>query len=809
MNLANDEVSRLISLLTIEEKIALLAGANFWEITANSRLNLRSVTLNDGPFGLRKPEILTTGAIGEKTIAATSFPTTSLLASTFNPNLIKEMGKMLGNECNDQGVDILLGPGINLKRSPLCGRNFEYFSEDPLVTSTLACALVEGIQSEGAGACIKHFAANNQENMRFSVNAIIDERALNELYLKGFKDVLKTNPRAVMCSYNYLNGIKVSENHFLLTEKLRNEFNYEGLLISDWGAVSNPLASVKAGLNLEMPGPSVDQEQIIRALKEGELTIEELDKAIRPQVALAFQLSNRSQKPTVCDYDVNYRLAQKIAEDGAVLLKNDDEVLPLRNNKTIALIGDFAKAPHYQGLGSSAVTPTKESSLYCEFLANGLDFSFAPGYEPNEITPNKQLIQAAVELAKDKEIVVLAVGLPEPYEVEGTDRVRLDLPPSHVALIEAVSKVNKNVIILLTAGAPVVMNWLGKVKAVLHMHLPGSAGASAAFNLLFGKNNPSGKLAESYPKQIEDTPTADTFWQSKRNMPYYESIYVGYRYYEAANINVLFPFGYGLSYTRFELGNIAFHYDHERKEFVISLTIKNIGNYAGAEVIQVYVGKQTSKTFNPKKELRAFQKVFVKKEETKEVQLKVKVDELMFYDSFNHKWTLENTTYEFYLGTSSVNSKKIGAYTIDYGDDLAHYEGFNNLVPHYFKLNQSTPFSDLSDEFGKLFGGPLPLVSNYSKRPFTNEVSLEDTKAYAIGRKLCRKALRHVKSDEYKGKNYAPFLAENILKLPLRSFVELTNREFTYDQVEGLRLILNGEKKKGMILLKSGKGRLF
>lgn len=788
----NENITAILNELTVEEKIALLAGANVWESVALPQYKLRAVSFNDGPFGLRKPKDPEQAAIGEATIKATSFPTTSLLSSTFNTDLLNKMGLALGEECNDQAVDVLLGPGLNIKRSPLCGRNFEYFSEDPLVTSRLAAALVAGIEATGVGACVKHFAANNQENKRFTSNSIIDARALHEIYLKVFKDVLKTNPRALMCSYNYLNGVKVSENHDLLTNILRHEFKYQGLIVSDWGAVKNITASVKAGLNLEMPGGYLDRAKLINALKTNELTLQEVNEALTPLLSLSSRLSaGRSQ--TKCDYDAHFALAVKIAEEGAVLLKNDDNLLPLTNKQSIALIGNFHKNPHFQGLGSSAVSPTKITSLYEEFRNAGVVFEYADGYQENEITPNETLSNEAVKLAATVERVILGVGLPEPYEVEGTDRVLLDLPPSHSALIKRVAAVNPNIIIVLNAGAPVSMPWLKEVKSVLHMHLPGSAGAKATYNLLFGEANPSGKLAETYPLSIKDTPTADTFWQSKRNVIYRESIYVGYRYYDKANQAVLFPFGYGLSYTKFALSNYELIYEARTKKFKVKFRIRNIGDYPGAEVIGLYVGKATSVTFNPKKELRDFIKVFLKKDEERELTLAVDEEELAFYDPLQEKWVLEQTTYKFFLGLNVNEAIVVGSHFLTSGETLAHYDNFRALLPHYFDLDKDIKFSSLVKEFKILYGGKLPLVSEERKRPFTNEAALTDTTNYRVGRYLSENAIQIF--NKVNPNNISPFLKENITLLPLRSFVELTNRAFTYDDVEALRQILNGKKK--------------
>lgn len=805
-------VSQLIARLSLNEKLALLAGANFWETKSIPQSNLRAVTLNDGPFGLRKPNFLNTGAIGHETIPATSFPTTSLLSSTFNAPLLNEMGVALGKECRELNVDILLGPGINIKRSQLCGRNFEYFSEDPLLTSVLATSLVSGIESTGAGACIKHFAANNQENMRFTTNAIIDPRALNEIYLKPFKTVIKsTSPRAVMCSYNYLNGVKVSESKALLTDKLRDEFKFSGLLMSDWGAVTNIVQSLEAGLNLEMPGGNFDAQTINAALKSNQLTEQKINEAITPLISLMVKLKKEPLNKEECDYDTHFKLAVKIAEDGAVLLKNSESILPLNKTQKIALIGNFAKNPRFQGLGSSRVTPTKVSALLNEFQKSDINFTYADGYYENEIFPNETLINEACEIAKDADIVILNVGLPEPYEVEGTDRVTLNLPPSHNELIRRISLVNKKIVILLNAGSSVVMPWIDDVKAVLQMHLPGSAGAIAAFNLLFGKSNPSGKLAETYPLNTQDTPTANTFWQSKRNVFYLESIYVGYRYYEKVGQKVLFPFGYGLSYTKFIVTNEKVYYDQVTKCFTVTCQIKNSGDFDGAEVLQLYVGKKNSVTFNPPKELRSFIKVFLKEGEEKSVTLKINEDELMFFDPLTNKWQLEQTTYIFSLGNSSSDAKVIGEYCLKTGNKLTHYQNYEKIIPTYFdgKLLKNIDEQDLT-QYKVLFQHELPLLEKSHQLPYTNEVSLNDVKHLEVAQKI----IRDIETADFSlfklDKEAENFFKSNFMNLPIRSFVELTNRMFTYDHVHGIVLLLNCEeeaaqklfKKHGKILIK-------
>lgn len=790
-------VTQIIASLTLAEKLTLLAGANFWETESITNKGLRAVTLNDGPFGLRKPSFLNTGAIGEATIPATSFPTTSLLAATFNAPLLGRMGEALGQECNDQNVDILLGPGINIKRSPLCGRNFEYFSEDPYVTIVLASALVKGIEKTGAGACIKHFAANNQENMRFTTNAIIDPRALNEIYLKPFQTIVeKCNPRAVMCSYNYLNGVKVSESFDLITTKLRKEYKFDGILISDWGAVTDIVNSVKAGVNLEMPGGNLNKENLIAAINNGDLTLEVINEAIKPLISLMVKIKNREYKRSSCDYDANFVLATKIAEDGAVLLKNSERVLPLKPNQKFALIGNFAKNPRFQGLGSSRVTPTKTSSLFNEFQKNGNNFVYADGYHENEILPNEKLIKQACQIAEKADVVIINVGLPEPNEVEGTDRVTLNMPPSHNELIKRVSLVNKNIVIVLNTGSPVVMPWLRRIKALLQMHLPGSAGGLATYNLLFGYANPSGKLTETYPLKTSDTPTAQTYWQSKRNVIYYESIYVGYRYYEKVTQDVLFPFGYGLSYTNFQITNEKYLHNKKTRKFEISFQIKNTGEHTGAEVIQLYVGKKASVTFNPLKELRSFVKVYLKPNEALTVTLYIDEKELMFFDPFSNAWKLEQTTYVFYLGNSSSSTKVIGEHFLSSGEKLQYYEEYKNQVPSYFGDNFLKFISkEENAEFKVLYQNELPFLPTTHLPPYTNEVSLSDV-LHVDG---IKEIIMQLQNADFSSLNLnvttKTFFKNNITKLPIRSFVELTNRIFTYEHVAALLFLLNNEKE--------------
>ena len=566
-------VKDILDSLSLQQKAELLAGMNGWQTCCFEDAGLPSITMTDGPHGLRRlPDLHSTGL--EESIPATCFPPASTLACSYDPALIEAVGRAVGEEAHDQDVQLVLGPGINIKRSPLCGRNFEYYSEDPLVSGTLSAALIRGIQSTGTGACLKHFAANNREYFRMVANSIVDERALHEIYLRGFEIAVKEGrPYAVMSAYNLLNNQYCGETVGLVAGILRGEWGFDGIVVSDWGACCDRIQGVRAGLDLQMPyaGPTY-AEDIRRTAEAGSLSMADLDACAERIVRFVERCEQGKAEPCTCSYPEHHDVARRAARESTVLLKNSG-LLPLPENEKIALIGEFAVEPRYQGAGSSRINPKDLENAFDVFPEYGLPFEYAPGYSLDpHVSGAAQRREEAVRLAKRLGTAVILAGLPLTQEYEGVDRENLAMPQEQVELIEAVSKVARTVVVL-CCGAPVVMPWLDGVEAVLHCYLGGEAGASAAAELLVGRANPCGHLAETYPLKLEDTPAYRFFRDAKHNVEYRESTYVGYRFYEAAGKDVLFPFGYGLSYTTFAWS--GFTVSEKDGRMTASLTVKN------------------------------------------------------------------------------------------------------------------------------------------------------------------------------------------------------------------------------------------
>ena len=605
------EIEKILKSMTLEDKIALCSGADFWTTKAYKKYGIPALFLCDGPHGLRKQE-QDGGAdmLGvNESRPATCFPAGVTTAGSWDPALLAEIGAAVGEEARDQGVGLVLGPGANLKRNPLCGRNFEYFSEDPYLTGKLAAGFIRGIEAQGVGSSLKHFAANSQELCRFTSDSVMDARTLRELYLTAFEIAVKEGkPSTVMCAYPKLNGVHCSDHRELLAGILRDEWGFDGMVVTDWGAMNDRIEGFRAGCDLNMPGGSAYMEQeVLAAVKAGALPESAVDDSARRVLELVFQAAETQKAPASCDYDTHHALAAKAAEQGAVLLKNEGGVLPLREGQSVALIGHMARDLRFQGAGSSRINPTQVTSPV-DAMPN---LPFAPGCDGRGDTTDK-LIAEAVELARRVEVPVVFTGLPGRYESEGFDRDNMKMPEGHLRLIDAVAEVNPNTVVVLLCGASVECPWADKVKAILYMGLPGQAGGQAAADLLYGRANPSGRLAESWPVRYEDCPSAPFYGKTKDAL-YMEGVYVGYRYYDKAHKAVRWPFGYGLSYT-------SFGYSDLRLEGrTVSVTVANTGDMAGAEVVQLYVRPPQGSIHRPVRELKGFQKVFLQLGESRTV----------------------------------------------------------------------------------------------------------------------------------------------------------------------------------------------
>ncbi|PVU81521.1 glycosyl hydrolase (plasmid) [Cellulomonas sp. WB94] len=671
------DIPAILADLTLKEKAALLDGSDFWHTEPIERLGVPAIMVTDGPHGVRKqPEHGDHLGLGDS-VPATCFPPAAGLASSWDVDLLHRVGEALGDECRAQQVAVLLGPGVNMKRSPLCGRNFEYFSEDPFLAGRLAASVVRGVQSRGVGTSLKHFAANNQETDRMTVSAEVDERTLREIYLPAFEHVVATaQPWTVMCSYNKINGVYASEDHWLLTEVLRDEWGYDGLVVSDWGAVNERDLAVAAGLDLEMPSSSgAGARTIVAAVANGTLDEADVDRAAGRVLGLV----NRSLPALVpapdFDVDAHHALAGEAAAASAVLLKNDGGVLPLDAGRggRIAVIGELARTPRYQGAGSSQVCPMRLDdalSALTRAVAGARPVSFAAGYVVESDAADPALVAEAVEATRDADVVLLFLGLPASYESEGYDRDHMDLPDPQVALLEAVAAVNSNVVVVLSNGSAVAMPWEHHARAVLEGWLLGQAGGSAVADLLLGTVNPSGKLAETLPLRQVDNPTVGAFPGEHEQVRYGEGLLIGYRWYDSRGMAVAYPFGHGLSYTTFTYSDVEVEVlDDVDTTVAVSVTVTNAGDRAGQETVQVYVADPDSEVFRPEQELKGFAKVSLEPGASTRVTIELDARAFSWWHTSLHRWVVESGTFEIRVGSSSRDIRSTVTIELP-GDDL-------------------------------------------------------------------------------------------------------------------------------------------
>lgn len=667
------DLQSLIEQMTLEEKAALCTGASAWTTTPVERLGVPEMLVSDGPHGVRRvPDV---HALGAQSLPATCFPTAACLASTWNVDLINELGQALGEECIALKVDVLLGPGNNMKRTPLCGRNFEYYSEDPYLSGEMAASFINGVQRKGVGASLKHYAANNQEFQRFSISANVDERTLREIYLPAFETaVKKARPWTVMCAYNRINGAYCSENHALLVDILKNEWGFEGLVVSDWGAVHDRVAALKGGLDWEMPGPRERRvNALVDAVRSGELDEAVLNESVRRILRIVFKAAE-TPKGGAFDVAAHHALARQLVAEGMVLLKNNG-VLPLKNPRRIAVIGRAAQQPHFQGGGSSHINPTQVDIPFDELrkLAGDAELTYAEGYPAgNQSQP--ALIEEAVVAAQAAEVALLYIALPYFKESEGYDRADLDLTTQQVDLIKAVTKVQPKTVVILNNGSAVTMSeWLGETAAVLEAWMMGQAGGGAIADVLFGKVNPSGKLAETFPLRLADTPAHINYPGGNGEVRYGEGLFIGYRYYDAKDLPVLFPFGYGESYTTFAYSapRLSANTFKDVDGLTVSVNVTNTGQVAGKEVVQFYVHDRQSSLARPPKELKGFAKVELQPGETKTVTVHLNFRAFAYYDPAYKQWITEDGEFDILIGASSADIRCAEAVTLQSTLDLA------------------------------------------------------------------------------------------------------------------------------------------
>ncbi|MBB2182445.1 glycoside hydrolase family 3 C-terminal domain-containing protein [Lachnospiraceae bacterium MD1] len=650
-----EDIKALISRMTLEEKAGMCSGADFWRTKAVERLGIPSVMVSDGPHGLRKQSDKADHLGVNDSIEAVCFPAGCGTAASFNRDLITMMGETLGNECQAEGVSVILGPATNIKRSPLCGRNFEYYSEDPYLATEIAGALIKGVQSKNVGTSIKHYLANNQETRRMSSSSEVDERTLREIYLAAFEGAIKKEkPWTVMCSYNRINGVYVGENKEYLTKILREEWGFDGYVVSDWGAVSDRVKNLEAGLDLEMPSShGMNDKLIVEAVKNGTLSEEVVDQACERILNIIYRFVENRDPNAVFDLDKDHEIARKIAEETIVLLKNDG-ILPLNEEDEIAFIGKYAKKPRYQGGGSSHINSHKVTSVW-DMVSHKKNITFAQGFNDDTDEIDETLIKEAIEAAKKAKVAVIFAGLPDAFESEGFDRSHMRMPNCQNELIRRVAEAQPNTVVVLHNGSPVEMPWVNDVKGIVEAYLGGQAVGGACTDILFGKVNPSAKLPESFPIKLEDNPSYLFYIGEKDKVEYREGIFVGYRYYDKKKMEVLFPFGHGLSYTTFAYSNIQVDKSSitDQDTVTVSVDVTNTGNREGKEVVQLYVRDVESTVIRPEKELKGFDKVELRPGETKKVCFKLDKRAFAYWNTEIHDWHVETGEFEILIGGSS------------------------------------------------------------------------------------------------------------------------------------------------------------
>lgn len=777
----------LLLKLTLEEKAALLSGKTVWQTRDIPRFKIPSVFLSDGPHGIRRQAGSGDHLGLNASLKATCFPTAAAIANSWDPELGEEIGKALGEEAAAQNVNIVLGPGLNMKRSPLCGRNFEYFAEDPYLSGKMAAAYIRGIQSQGVYACPKHFAVNSQEERRMAMNAVVDERTLREIYLTGFEIAVREgNAKAIMTSYNEVNGEYANENKKLLIDILRKEWSFDGLVVTDWGGSNDHVKGVMCQSDLEMPAPGLDSaRELVTAVNEGRLSMKDIDLCVDHVLDAVLDLKQKAEeKKSVFDEKAHHALARKAAAESAVLLKNEDNILPLKPGTRIVLIGDFAFVPRYQGAGSSMVNPFNVESM--DQLIDEYDLQVigkAHGYTRNG-EPDADLEKEALEAAAGADVVLYCFGLDEVSESEGKDREHMRLPQNQLRLLNELVKVNENIVGILSAGSSIEMPWQYNLKAILHSYLGGEAGAGAILDILTGKINPSGRLAETYPLRYEDTPAFQYYPASERTSEYREGPFMGYRYYDTSMVLFRYPFGYGLSYTEFAYSALKVD------EKGVQLTVTNVGERDGAEVVQLYVGFPDSVVFRPQKELKGFQKVFLKARESKRVHIPFDDKTFRYWNVKTGQWEIEEGEYLLMVGASVSDIRLSGKLWVAGTTKEIPYE--KKKLPSYYSGRISNVGAE---EFEVLLGHLVP------DGKWKGELGINDAicQMYYAKSRLARLVYRiltdKIKKSEGKGKPDLNLLF--IYNMPFRGIAKMTGGAANMEMARGIVDMVNGKWLSG------------
>ncbi|WP_336788979.1 beta-glucosidase [Paenibacillus sp. MMO-177] len=759
------DIQALLAEMTLEEKAGMCSGLDFWRLKGVERLGIPSIMVTDGPHGLRKQQGGTDHLGIFESVPATCFPSAAGMASSWDRELIGKVGEALGEECQAEDVAVLLGPGANIKRSPLCGRNFEYFSEDPYLSSEIAASHINGVQSQGVGTSLKHFAVNNQEHRRMGVDAVVDERTLREIYLASFEGaVRKAQPWTVMSAYNKVNGTYASENPYLLTDILKGEWGHEGLVVTDWGANNNRVDGLAAGQELEMPSSGgVNDRKIVDAVQSGHLSEEVLDRAVERILSLIFK-SVDNRKPEA-DYDraEHHALARKVAGETMVLLKNERNLLPLQQNHKLAVIGAFAQKPRYQGGGSSHIKPTQIDVPFEEIqklAGDAASVAYAQGYHADSDDTDESLLEQAIEAAKGADAAIIFAGLPDRYESEGYDRKHLRMPANQNQLIEAIAAVQSNVVVVLLGGSPVEMPWIGQAGSVLEAYLGGQAVGGAIADVLFGIVNPSGKLAETFPVKLSDNPSFLFFPGEGNRVEYREGIFVGYRYYDTKQVKPLFPFGHGLSYTTFAYSNLLLSRKDMRDTdtLEVQVTVQNTGTRAGKEIVQLYVRDVESTVMRPTKELKGFAKVDLQPGEARAVTLTLDKRSFAYYNVLLRDWHVESGQYEILIGRSSEDIALSDTLTVE------------STVKVKTKVDRSTLLADLMSDPDR-----APVVQGLVQ-------SFQSGMGVTMDSDSMKDAM---------GEGTGEMFAEMMKYMPLRAMVSFSQGAFTDEMLDGLLAQLN------------------
>lgn len=779
----------IISKMALEEKALMMSGKNTWQTVDFEKYGIPSMTMSDGPHGLRRQAGAGDHLGLNASLPATCFPTAATVANSWDEELGEEIGAALAEEAATMDVNVILGPGLNIKRSPLCGRNFEYFSEDPYHAGKMAAAYVRGMQSKGGAACPKHFAANSQELRRMANDSVVDERTFREIYTTGFEIAVKEGKaKAIMSAYNEINGVYANENSHLLQEILVDEWGFDGCVISDWGGSNDHALGVQNGSHLEMPGTGKSgMRDIVKAVQAGTLKEEVLDQRLDELLSLIFATHSTTEKAkgTTFDVEAHHKLARKAAEESIVLLKNQDNILPLKPGTKVAVIGDFAKKPRYQGAGSSLVNPAKEPEAILDMIGEYdiVMVSYEQGYVRNR-PPKMDLLRKAKEAAKSADVVLFFGGLDEISESEGLDRTHMMMPNAQGMLIDELSTVNENLVVVLSAGSAIEMPWHQYVKGIVHGYLGGQAGASAMLNVLTGKVNPSGRLNETYPIHYEDTPCYHYYPGKERSSEFREALYVGYRYYTTIDKKVRYPFGYGLSYTKFR------YYNLKVNEQGVTFGIANTGDVAGAEVAQLYIGKKSDTVFRPVRELKGFKRVVLAPGEETEVTIPFDDKTFRFFDTRTNTWEIESGEYQIMIGTDAETMQLQAPMQVN--GTVAEGPYRRDKMPEYF----SGKVKVVGDEaFEQLYGRPIP-DGSWSGEIGMNDAVCQLYYGKGIIGKIFYGVLRlMLKISEWQGK---PNL--NVLfnyNMPIRGYAKMTGGFVTMEMVRALTEMANGHRIKG------------